>query len=297
MKKRFYRRERDYERVYQLLVETYKPGDRFRNWLPSRWEYMHFHSDYKDEHAENSGIWEDSGKIVAVVHNELDLGEAFFTVHPDYEFLKPEMLDHAEHYLTKLLDDGTRKLTVYGNDFDEDLSSLFSKKAFIKQEKHLYYYTICLIKESPIVGELPEGFKLKSLAEDNDLVKVDRVQWRGFNHEGESPEEGVAERELMQSAPNFRKDLTVVVEEPNGEFVSYVGMWLMDELRVGYVEPVCTDPDYRRMGLGKIAVQESICRCMEAGAETVVVESSLPIYLSCGFQPKFVRYPWVKSFS
>jgi uncharacterized protein YeaO (DUF488 family) len=29
--------------------------------------------------------------------------------------------------------------------------------------------------------------QLESLADDNDLVKIDRVVWRGFNHEGEPP--------------------------------------------------------------------------------------------------------------
>ena len=52
----------------------------------------------------------------------------------------------------------------------------------------------------------------------------------------------------MQSGPHFRKDLTIVVEAPNGEFVSYCGMWYDAVNRFGYVEPVATDPDYADEG-------------------------------------------------
>ncbi len=45
---------------------------------------------------------------------------------------------------------------------------------------------------------LPEGFRLKSVAEENDLAKIDRVLWRGFNHPGEPPEDSIEGREKMQ---------------------------------------------------------------------------------------------------
>jgi hypothetical protein len=48
----------------------------------------------------------------------------------------------------------------------------------------------------------------------------------------------------MQSAPNYRKDLNVVVEAPDGNFVSYCGVWYEPENALAYVEPVATDPDY-----------------------------------------------------
>lgn len=290
--KRFYNRETDYEKVYQLLVETYEPGGQFINWHPSRWEYMHYHPYYDDKLTEKSGVWEVNGKIVAVVHNELGGGDAFFTVHPDFTYLKPEMLAHAQEHLTKL-ENGKRKLRVYANDFDQELNELFKSKGYCRQEDHLEHSTICFFDQTKYSNtRLPEGFTLRNLQENNDLVQIDRVLWRGFNHEGEPPEGGIADRELMQSAPNFRKDLNIVVEARNGQFVSNAGMWLCKENKVGYVEPVCTDPDFRKMGLGKAAVLESVRCCIESGANEVIVESSLPLYLSAGFVPKFIRYAW-----
>ncbi|MBU9711913.1 GNAT family N-acetyltransferase [Evansella tamaricis] len=294
--KRYYSRKNDYDKVYQFLVKTYESGGKYINWLPARWEYMHYHSYYNQSLTEKSGIWEDDGKIVAVVSNELGNGNAFFQCHPDYVSLKKEMLSHAEEHFTKEEEAAGHRLIVYANDFDEEWMNILETEGYEKLETNLQHQTICTIDRSQFIngGTVPEGFELKSLAEDNDLVKVDRVQWRGFNHEGEPPKESPEERKLMQSAPNFRKDLTIVAVAPNGEFVSYVGMWFIDEIKVGYVEPVCTDPDYRRLGLGKRTLLESMDRCFQMGAERIVVESSLPIYLSSGFQPQFIRYPWVK---
>ena len=110
---------------------------------------------------------------------------------------------------------------------------------------------------------LPEGFHLKSLADDCDWAKVNRVLWRGFNHPGEPPvgETALAERRVMFDTPKARRDLKVAVAAPGGEFVSFCGMFYEPAHHYAYVEPVATDPDYRRLGLGKAAVLEGIRRC------------------------------------
>lgn len=100
-----------------------------------------------------------------------------------------------------------------------------------------------------------------------------------FNHPGEPPADGLEGRRLMQSAPRFRKDLNLVVEAPNGDFVAYAGVWHVPANRIGYIEPVATDPDYRRMGLGRAAALECVRRCADLGATVVFVESAQPFYI------------------
>jgi hypothetical protein len=100
---------------------------------------------------------------------------------------------------------------------------------------------------------LPDGFRLQSLEDENDLRKINAVLWRGFDHEGPPPDEGIPGREHMQRAPGFRKDLTIVAITPEGDYASFAGMWIVPENRIAYVEPVATDPEYRRMGLGTAA--------------------------------------------
>jgi predicted N-acetyltransferase YhbS len=143
---------------------------------------------------------------------------------------------------------------------------------------------------------LREGFKLKSLADDNDLAKVHRALWRGFNHPGEPPADGIEGRRKMQSGPNYRKNLTIVVEAPNGAFVSFSGLWFEPIHKFGYVEPVATDPDYRRMGLGTAAVLEGIRRCGEFGVTVAYVGTDKPFYLAMGFKKLFTLNCWIKYF-
>ena len=138
---------------------------------------------------------------------------------------------------------------------------------------------------------------MKSLAEDNDLRKLGRALWRGFNHGDEPPDDGIEDRKFMQSAPNYRKDLNIVVEAPDGNFVSYCGMWYEPEHSIAYVEPVATDPDYRRMGLASAAVLEGIRRCGEQGATVACVGTTKPLYLSLGFRPAYSSSVWQREWT
>ena len=55
IKLRKYNREDDYLKVYHLLLKTYNPGNIFYNWLPVRWEYMHFHPILDETHLNKIG--------------------------------------------------------------------------------------------------------------------------------------------------------------------------------------------------------------------------------------------------
>ena len=101
----------------------------------------------------------------------------------------------------------------------------------------------------------------------------------------------------MQSAPNFRKDLNIVVEAPDGSFVSYCGIWYEPVHACAYVEPVATDPDYRRMGLGRAAVLEGVRRRSATGAGVACVGSAEPLYLSLGLRQVYNRSVWQRQWT
>jgi len=71
-------------------------------------------------------------------------------------------------------------------------------------------------------------------------------------------------------------------------------LWFDPVNKFGYVEPVATDPDYRRLGLGTAAVLEGIRRCAELGATVAYVGSTLPIYLAMGFKKLFTQNCWMR---
>jgi predicted N-acetyltransferase YhbS len=73
-------------------------------------------------------------------------------------------------------------------------------------------------------------------------------------------------------------------------------MWYEKANRIAYVEPVATDPDYRRMGLGKAAVWEGIRRCGVEGATVAYVGSDQRFYHAIGFKTLYYSNCWVKKY-
>ena len=251
--------------VGRFLVRTYGTKSAHINWAQPRWEYMHYHSLIRRVQLSSIGVWETNGEIVGVVHPEHSMGTAYFEFDPGYASLKEEMLEYAEAHISAV-HAGVRSLRIYINSRDEDFQRVASEIGYSKAGGSEPISHLAISVSLPVVTS-PKGFTLKSLAKDNDLQKIDRLLWRGFDHGDEPSAGGVADREFMQSAPNFRKDLDVVVQAAGGDFVSYCGMWYEPVNAIAYVEPVATDPDYRCLGLGRAAVLEGTRTCGALGAD------------------------------
>jgi len=287
----------DFPAISDFLYSLYQPHNRDGNWLQPMWEYAYTHPWFDEQSVQRIGIWEDAGTIVGVTTYESRLGEAFFQIHPAYTRLKAEMLTYAEQHLAGTTDEGKRYLQAYVNDFDTMFEGMVRARGYEQDpQSHRPISQFVIPDHFPPIC-LPDGFRLKSLAEDNDLYKVDRVLWRGFNHPGEPPADGPEDRKKMQSGPHFRQNLAIVVEAPNGDFVAFGGLWFDPVNKFGYVEPVATDPDYRRLGLGTAAVLEGIRRCGELGATVAYVGSDKPFYQAMGFKKLFTLNCWIRHFA
>ena len=287
----------DYKRIDDFLIEHYQPGNQDGNWIEPAWEYMHFHPNLDSSSLGKIGIWEEAGKIVAVTHYEWHLGEAFFQFHPEYRHLRGEMLDYAEGNLFGQAEkDGRKYLCAYVNDNDPAFLMLVRERGYvIDKEATRPTYQFVIPEPFPAIT-LPEGFRLTSLAEECDREKVHRVMWRGFDHGDVPPisEADLEERRKMFDTPSARGDLKIAVRAPNGSFVAFCGMFYQPTHQYAYVEPVATDPDYRRMGLGKACVLEGIRRCGALGARVAYVGSDQEFYKAIGFEKVYNSECWVK---
>jgi len=294
-----YRHPEDFSRVGSLLVETYQPFRQPSNWLQPRWEYMHYlcvpFFGRTRADLERIGIWEDQGRIVGVVHFEERFGQAYFQQHPDYPHLKADMLDYAEANLSALSSNGERSLRAFLSDFDHQFESIARARGYRENRDAGECMSRLDLRTPPPVVAIPDGFGLKSLAEDNDLVKINRVLHRGFGHPGEPPESEIEVRRRLEKAPHFRKELTIVAESPRGDFLSYCGVWYESVNRFAMVEPVATDPDYRKLGLGRACVLEALRRAREVGATVAYVGTDMPFYLSFGFKRMSLYRAWERS--
>lgn len=284
----------DETRVSVFLEQTCPPTGPHPNWLRPRWEYMLYScQEGKQEQLTPIGLWEAGETLVGMVNFEEGPGEAYFQIHPDYPYLKADMLAHAEANLCKV-EDGKKHLTLYINAFDAELEQLAQTAGLVKAVNDPQITAQFDIGDDFPAISLPDGFRLTDRAENNDLHKINRVLWRGFNHEGPPPEKYVAGRADVEKAPLFGYDLVVMVEAANGDLVSYCGIWYVPANKLAYVEPVATDPAYRRKGLGKAAVLEAVRRAGALGAARAIVGSGQEFYRAIGFRPIFSYFPWHK---
>ena len=278
----------DYSKVREFLV---KLG--YKEFTFTRWDWMTTHG-YLDKSAVGKiGLWEDDGEIVGIATIDCSLGDSFCLTLDNYQYLKKEMLLYAKEHL------GTPdKFGVMISDEDEEFQRIAAELGFVGTESK-ESDAIFWVEETSMAYELPEGFTITTMKDTYDLYQYGQVLWRGFNHElnGEGVFKLTSEDEKQFEASMIRAnvdlDLKIAVVAPNGDFVSYCGMWYDSEAGFAVIEPVATDPAYRKMGLGKAAVLEGIKRVAALGAKKVLVGSSQQFYYSLGMRPYKTATKWI----
>lgn len=290
---RNYKPLQDFERVRQFLITNHQDHNRDGNFYPAEWEYLHTHPLASWTLFPRIGIWEKGEEIVAVAAIEWFLGEWMLQVNPGYAFLKPEMLAYAEKNLAKENPDGTKTLRIARlHDTDQEMEQLLQEQgyALVAEEDWAGFFDLT----QPIPPcPLPQGFSIVSLAEENDLGKIQRALWRGFDHPGE-PEESTDGCRSMQSGPHFQPELNLVGKAPNGDYAVYCGMWYEPACKEAYLEPLCTDSSYRRLGLAKAVLYEAMRRAQALGAKSCVAGGQ-PFYEKVGFVKAYYKRDWEKN--
>lgn len=259
----------------------------------ARWDWMITHGALDKSALEKIGLWEIGNQIIGIATYDTKLGNAYCLALPEYADLKNEMLSYANENLI-----GTNPFAVVISDTDQHFQDMAASLGFVATEQS-ENDSIFHIENTSTEYQLPEGFCITSMEETYNLYQYKRVLWKGFNHEinGEGEFTFSEEAEVAANAemnrPNVDLNLKVAVVAPDGNFVSYCGMWYDATAGFAVVEPVATDPEYRKMGLGKAAVLEGIRRVGALGAKTVLVGSSQQFYYSIGFKPYAKASEWI----
>lgn len=278
----------DYFKVREFLV---KLG--YKEFTYTRWDWMTTHGYLDKSVVGKIGLWEDEGEIVGIATIDCSLGDSFCLTLDNYQYLKKEMLLYAKEHLK-----APDKFGIVISDEDEEFQRIAAKLGFVgtasKESDAIFR-----VDETSMAYELPEGFTITSMKDTYDLFQYGQVLWKGFNHEldGEGTFELTPKKEEAYEAemirPNVDLNLKVAVVAPNGNFVSYCGMWYDPEAGYAVIEPVATDPEYRKMGMGKAAVLEGIKRVAALGAKKVLVGSSQQFYYSIGMRPYKTATKWI----
>jgi predicted N-acetyltransferase YhbS len=313
-----YDAQRDFMRVRNFLVETHSLTEQPLNWRLERWNYARYFitpmlaswglgEPDMDAYREairlfdaSTGVWEnEAGQIIGVVNIEhadkqhSGWGEAFFQHHPGYAALLPEMLDFAEGRLRNR-EKGLLFIPIY--DHDHELQDLARARGYQLDSNYTLADSVYTIGRELPQYRLPEGYRVQSLADDNDLERRRKAFGLAFNHPDPNDWPSLLSCQELQRAPDYRRELDVVAVAPDGEFVSFCIAWWDALNRIASIEPVGTVPGHRRLGLARAVVLEAIRRVAALGAQKAFVGSDLPFYLSLGFQLTYTARHWRKEF-
>lgn len=172
-------------------------------------------------------------------------------------------------------------------DSDARRIALLRRHGFRRVDGFTVLYSRSLT-ESPIsTPELPAGLRLRH-ATDADLearVDVHRDAWSVWG-----PSRATVENyRRLRSAPLYDPELDVVLEDPDGRFLSYCIGWSDTANAIGHFEPVGCRPYSIGRGYARAVTIEAMRRMQARGLRTALVstasvnERARVLYPSCGF--------------
>lgn len=275
--RRNYRPLCDFAAVRQFLVEIYERD--WRNGVPAPFlEYALCCSWMDTSLTHRFSLWEEDGRIVALVFYENPASDVYFSLRPGYERLIGEMMDYAEADMPK--PDGAQRFVLFGG--QKALVEAAERRGYARTGG---YNELVYDFSKPLDYPLPQGFSFVP-PDKLDYAKISECCYRGFNNEQtDGPWDGDYEDVVRISlAPNSTLPLCAVVQNERGEYVCVAGMWWTRENNLAYMEPLCTVPEYRRRGLAAAALSELYRRMKPLGA-THMTGGGDPFYAKIGFEP------------
>jgi GNAT superfamily N-acetyltransferase len=134
----------------------------------------------------------------------------------------------------------------------EWLRSVFAAAGFAEEPNtgHEFEFDLSQLSEP---APIPNGFTIESLSDDRaeDYGGIAECIKRAFDTDHD------VETVLgsLESNPLFRPELSVFARSPGGHIAAYCRGTVDPDNGVGGIDPVCTHPDFGRMGLGRAVVQ------------------------------------------
>jgi len=221
-------------------------------------------------------LWFDGDKVVAFVFNEAPVTDVYFKVRPGYEFLADELVDYAISNMPDF-DNKMQFMLFNGQEFLMEAAQKHGFKKIYDYEDRNFDF------KNELNYELPEGFHYVD-PKDCDPVKLAKCCWYGFNHGEKGPFENWEKPAEVESewnphkqficiegpmtaySPHSTHEYDIIIANEKDEYVCFSGMWWVPENQLAYMEPLCTVPEYRKMGLASAALTKHYRRMKELGA-------------------------------
>jgi ribosomal protein S18 acetylase RimI-like enzyme len=262
-------------------------------------------------------LWQDdSGKLVALgalwMHPANELIEAFFWMHVHPEARGMELdRDVADWGTARLREIATARklparLRLSTRDDNTYKISAFDRNGF---ELDRFFFDMARPLDQPIDAvPLPEGFMIRPLDGENELAAWIETFNLSFIDHWNHHDMTLERRLHWMKAPNYRPELDLVVVAPDGTLAAFsfctidVSNNQRMGVREGWVSDLGTRRGYRKRGLARALLGESLRTFKQAGMDTAKLgvdaqnpNGALQLYESVGFQKVETWLAYVKN--
>ncbi|MBR0450506.1 MAG: GNAT family N-acetyltransferase [Oscillospiraceae bacterium] len=276
----------DYEAVCEFLIELNRNSKDHINWNWARFEWMYEHPEFDKSSIGFIGLWTDSDRVVGAAIYDMYFGEAFCGVLPGYEELYPEILDYAYENLS---DDAGLGIAICDDSPDE--IRIAEEHGFAAAEQTETIMEKLLDKE--LAADIPEELTIIEPDPVKDEEALKWLFWQGFDHGDDRAEFEKEDQPSRDVRKHLDPHLGLAAADESGEMVSFCCLWYIPGTDYAYVEPVCTIPKWRRKGVAKALLSESMNRARELGAKRAYVISDQEFYERLGFRKtKHFTFYW-----
>ncbi|MCL2564627.1 MAG: GNAT family N-acetyltransferase [Defluviitaleaceae bacterium] len=274
----------DFLLVRDFLLKLNNPTYSF-GW----WDQQITRPSFKPEYLNKFGLWSKNDRLAAVACVDINLGSGILCVDKSNRTLIPDMINYAKENLHN-----NGKLSLLIPDLDKEYQNAAANAGFIPTQDR-DSESIMILSERNLHYTLPDGFQITSMAEGYDPLKFGQIMYRGFGsaaYESMLTSSDTTPIDCQFKRPFINLDLQIAILAPDESFAAFCGVWYTKESDSVFIEPVVTDPSYQKMGLGKAAVYEALKRCVNLGALSATVFSSIQFYFNIGFCPNSTSTWW-----
>jgi GNAT superfamily N-acetyltransferase len=294
--------ENDYGRALDFFRHLYRVSDSVPFWLPLHWEYAEHlvspllnYGNSSIDWKETIYLWEtNTGVIAAILCSEEPDTNIFLHTSPEFRYLEEEMVYVAEEQIVS----GTlnkSKINIWCRSGDTYRELVLQRRGYKKQSDVEYLNWRDLDKQLLKI-KIPDGYTLHNMISEESLDlqhKIDRMTG-AFN----SKPYPIDIYRNMQHAHSYRKEFDLHTTDSDGSVTSFCIIWYDEELNIGYFEPVGTDVNHRRKGLGRATLNAGLQCLKQAGVSKAYVGSAgddrRSFYNASGFTNSVAFYPWMK---
>lgn len=259
----------EFERIKKFLTELQYFENHDNNWDPSRfdwWRYSYHHDKEEEFFVGNAHHWTlETGEIVGLAISEYGKNDIFIIVHPDYQLLYDPVIDWCKN----VFGEGKEEIvtTIFLND-TRKIEKL-EQAGFIKTRHDNNVRTYDL-NDYDFEYNLPDGFRIENFSDHYYYDSKIELICNAFDKK-EHPKERIIS---FMKTPGYMPDMDLLVMSPNNRCAAYCTGWIEQyDGTLGFIEPMGTHSDYRKMGLATALAKECFKRLSEKGVKLATIAS------------------------